>query len=112
MRGAATRLARSAASRLTGGTSASTASGGARRHAGDLPVKGDPHVEAWGTSREHIEEGFRFDSRTLRRGALWIVAVPLAIYWGVTHDFKVVDERAGKGTKDTGARKVMGGAAE
>jgi hypothetical protein len=74
---------------------------------GDLPVKGDPHVEAWGTSREHIEEGFRWDNRTLRQGALWIVGLPLAIYYGVTHEFAVVDERAG-----VKARKVMGGGAE
>ena len=78
-----------------------------RRGVGDLPVKSDPNVERWGTSREHIEEGFRFDSANLRRGALWIVALPAAIYWGVTRDFAVVDERAGGR-----ARKVMGGGAE
>jgi hypothetical protein len=76
---------------------------------GDLPVKADPNVEAWGTSREHIEEGFRWDARTLRRGALWIAAVPLAIYWGVTHDFAVADQRGGK---EGSPRKVMGGAAK
>jgi len=78
-----------------------------RRSVGDLPVKSDPHVEAWGTSREHIEEGFRWNNPTLRRGALWIVGLPLAIYYGVTHEFAVVDERAG-----VKPRAVMGGGAK
>ena len=99
MRGA---LARTAAA-LRNATTPTTG----RRSVGDLPVKADPHVEAWGTSREHIEEGFRWDAPTLRRGAAWIVGLPTAIYFAVTHEFAVVDERAGGK-----ARKVMGGAAK
>jgi len=81
--------------------------GTSRRSVGDLPVKSDPHVEAWGTSREHIEEGFSWTNANLRRGALWIVGLPTVIYFGVVHDFKVADERAGGAP-----RKVMGGGAE
>ena len=76
----------------------------ARRSAGDLPVKPNPHIEAWGTKREHIEEGFRFDARAYARAALWVVGVPAAIYFGILTDFRATEERAGAAHK-----KFLGG---
>ena len=73
------------------------------RAVGDLPVKPNPHVEAWNTAREHIEETHRFDARAFARGALWIVGFPLALYVGMTTEFGKADDLAGREH-----RKVMG----
>ena len=96
-------LARAAAGASACIARAAALPGGARRAAGDLPVKSNPHVEAGGTSREHIEEGFRFDGAAFRRAVLWIVAFPAALYFGVTSEFAKSDALAGKP-----ARHVMG----
>ena len=102
MSGALARAAAVAARRLTGqGASSSSSSSSAvinlqRRFAGDLPVKSNPFVERWGTSREHIEDTFFFDRKNFARAAAWVFGFPLAVYFGIVKDFESADERAGK----------------
>lgn len=102
MPGALARAAARAASALAHRSPAAASPSG-RRFAGDLPVKPNPHIEAWNTSREHIEETHRFDGRAFARAALWVVAFPLALYAGMTTEFGRADELAGREK-----RKVMG----
>jgi hypothetical protein len=113
MSGALARAAAVAARRLTGqGASSSSSSSSSssallsaaashhqRRFAGDLPVKSNPFIERWGTSREHIEDTFVFDRKNFARAAAWVFGFPLAIYFGIVKDFESADERAGKGGK-------------
>ena len=104
MSGALARAAAVAARRLTGqGASSSSSSSSSsavinlqRRFAGDLPVKSNPFVERWGTSREHIEDTFFFDRKNFARAAAWVFGFPLAVYFGSVKDFESADERAGK----------------
>ncbi|KAK9842101.1 hypothetical protein WJX81_008411 [Elliptochloris bilobata] len=44
-----------------------------RRALGDLPYKPNKYIEDWGTAREHIELTFKWDGKTLRTIALWMV---------------------------------------
>lgn len=97
MPGALARAARRAATSLLGPNT---------RSVGDLPVKSNPHIEAWSTSREHIEETHKFDGRAFARAAAWIVGFPLALYAGMTTEFGKADDLAGRDH-----RKVMGGKA-
>lgn len=103
MSGALARAAAVTARRLTGqGASSSSSSSSIinhfqRRFAGDLPVKSNPYVERWGTSREHIEDTFFFDRKNFARAAAWVIGFPLAVYFGIVRDFENADERAGKG---------------
>ena len=104
MSGALVRAAAVATRRLTGqGASSSSSSSSSsavnnlqRRFAGDLPVKSNPFVERWGTSREHIEDTFFFDRKNFARAAAWVIGFPLAVYFGIVKDFENADERAGK----------------
>ena len=106
MSGALARAAAVAARRLTGqGASSSSSSSSllyaaANHHqcrfAGDLPVKSNPFIERWGTSREHIEDTFFFDRKNFARAAAWVFGFPLAVYFGIVKDFESADERAGK----------------
>ena len=105
MSGALARAAAGAARRLTGqGASSSSSSTSSsiishqqrRSFAGDLPVKSNPFVERWGTSREHIEDTFNFDRKNFARAAAWVVGFPLAVYFGIVKDFESADERAEK----------------
>jgi hypothetical protein len=110
MSGALARAAAVAARRLTGqGASSSSSSSLSiinhqRRFAGDLPVKSNPYVERWGTSREHIEDTFFFDRKNFARAAAWVVGFPLVVYFGIVKDFENADERAGK---EKGKRPAM-----
>ena len=54
-----------------------------RRHAGDLPVKPNQHIEDWGTRRENIENEFVWDAKTLLNIAIFAGAVPYLVYVGV-----------------------------
>ena len=107
MSGALARAAAVAARRLTGqgascsSSSSLSSSSIAHRHhqqqlrfAGDLPVKSNPFVERWGTSRAHIEDTFFFDRKNFARAAAWVVGFPLAVYFGIVRDFENADERA------------------
>eukprot|EP00887_Chlorella_sp_A99_P004043 scaffold11.g4043.t1 len=71
-----------------------------RRFAGDLPVKQNKYVESWGTMREHVENDFRWDGRTLATLALFGGGVPYLIYQGCVREFNTVDEKAGRPKRD------------
>jgi hypothetical protein len=43
-------------------------------------VRFDPAIEAWAHMRENTENHFKFTSRTLKIGAVLLVAVPYACY--------------------------------
>ena len=47
---------------------------------GDLPAKTNRYIEEWSTRREHIENEFRWNARTLTNLALFAGAVPFLIY--------------------------------
>lgn len=48
--------------------------------AGDLPVKSNKHIEDWAVRREHIENEFKWDGKTLANIALWAFAFPYFVY--------------------------------
>ena len=50
------------------------------RGVGNLPVKGNKYIEDFGARRETIEKEFRWDGATIRRLAIWGIAVPVGIY--------------------------------
>lgn len=47
---------------------------------GDLPVKPNKHIEDWAVRREHIENEFRWDGKTLANIGLWALAFPYFVY--------------------------------
>lgn len=65
-----------------------------QRAAGNLPVKPNKFVEEWGVRREHIENEFRWDAKTLTNIALWAGLFPYAIYRGCIAEFNKVDTEA------------------
>ncbi|KAI9178947.1 hypothetical protein H9P43_005609 [Blastocladiella emersonii ATCC 22665] len=48
--------------------------------AGKNAVKHDPAIEAWAHMRETTDAHFRINARTLRIGAICLVAIPFAMY--------------------------------
>lgn len=50
------------------------------RHAGDLPVKANKHIEEWGAQRENLEQTFEWNRSTISQALIWIVAVPTFFY--------------------------------
>ncbi|EFN51950.1 hypothetical protein CHLNCDRAFT_139616 [Chlorella variabilis] len=83
-------LLRQAASQLRGRTAAA-AQHQQQRLAGNLPVKPNKFVEEWGTRREHVENEFRWDAKTLMTIALWVGVAPYAVYKGSIGEFNHVD---------------------
>jgi hypothetical protein len=71
-----------------------------RRYAGDLPVKFNKHIETWGTYREHVEDTFKFDGKTLATIAIWVVATPTLIYTTMIKEYNKADDQAGRKRKD------------
>ena len=55
--------------------------------AGGLEAKTNPHVEAWGYSREVVEKTFRFTPRSLALIGLFGIGVPVFIYRSTVKDF-------------------------
>ena len=51
-----------------------------RRFAGDLPVKPNKYLEQWATRREHVENDFKWNGRTLSTLAIFGFGVPYVIY--------------------------------
>lgn len=43
-------------------------------------MKQNKHVEDWATRREHIENEFRWDGKSLANIALWVFAFPYFVY--------------------------------
>ncbi|KAL4420814.1 hypothetical protein ABPG75_010470 [Micractinium tetrahymenae] len=67
-----------------------------QRFAGNLPVKPNKYVEEWGVRREHIENEFRWDAKTLTNIAIFVGIVPALIYKGCVGEFNRVDKVAGR----------------
>ena len=84
--------------RLLQGTAASSCQ--QQRFAGNLPVKSNQHIEAWGTLRENLEQHFKFDGTAYLRIALWAVGFPLFIYKVSIAEFDKADTRYGREKRD------------
>lgn len=70
-----------------------------QRFAGNLPVKGNKHVEDWNTRREHIENEFKWDGKTFTRLGLFVVVAPVLIYSMTTSEFHHADAKFGRKEK-------------
>lgn len=71
-----------------------------RRYAGDLPVKPNKHVEDWATRREHIEDEFKWDRKTLSSIAIFAFAVPYFIYTISVSEFDKTDATFGRSKRE------------
>jgi len=67
-----------------------------RQALGDLPYKPNKYIEDWGTAREHIELTYRWDGKTLRTVALWMVAFPWFLYNVTAFEFQKSDRKYGR----------------
>ena len=70
-----------------------------RRALGDLPYKPNKFLEDWGTAREHIELTYRWDGKTLRNVAMWMVAFPYIVYNITCFEFQKSDNKFGRTTR-------------
>lgn len=68
------------AARSLGGRLQSAAQHQQRRLAGDLPVKPNRFVEENGFRREHVEDEFKFNRRTLTNILLFAGVAPFVVY--------------------------------
>ena len=66
------------------------------RHAGDLPVKANKHIEAWGAQRENLEQTFEWNRSTISQALIWIVAVPTLFYVGCKREMRSHDAVTGR----------------
>ena len=53
-------------------------------------------VSCRGYYREHVEDTFKFDARTLASIAIWVVAVPTLIYTTTIKEYNKADDQAGR----------------
>ncbi|CAL5218932.1 g681 [Coccomyxa viridis] len=67
-----------------------------QRLAGDLPVKPNKFVEAWGTKREHIEETYKWDGDVWRTIGIYVFAVPILIYTVIKKEYHNSDRTYGR----------------
>lgn len=49
-----------------------------------------------GTYREHVEDTFKFDGKTLATIAIWVVATPTLIYTTMIKEYNKADDQAGR----------------
>mmetsp|Transcript_28262 Transcript_28262/g.50499 ORF Transcript_28262/g.50499 Transcript_28262/m.50499 type:complete len:108 (-) Transcript_28262:262-585(-) len=71
-----------------------------QRSVGKLPVTPNKYVEDWGTSREHLEDGFTFTRGNMARFAAFGIGFPLFCYWGTVRDYDNADAYWGRPKKD------------
>merc|ERR1712224_225755 len=70
---------------------------------GNLPVKENSYVESWAKRREHVEDDFRWDGKTMAILAAFGVGVPVFFYRMIVHEYHAQDDAAGRPR-----RKLMG----
>lgn len=66
------------------------------RALGDLPYKPNKYLEDWGTAREHIELTYKWDGKTLRTIAMWMVIFPYIAYNITCREFQKSDRLFGR----------------
>ncbi len=66
------------------------------RALGDLPCKQNKYLEDWGTAREHIELTYKWDGKTLRTIAMWMVLFPYIAYNITCREFQKSDRLFGR----------------
>ena len=59
--------------------------GAGHEHGGTPWLHADPAVERWANMRENTHQYFRFNRRTTRLAMVWLVAVPVALYYSAVY---------------------------